>query len=344
MYIRGSQSFPPPSRILLIQLRRIGDTLLGSPAIRALHQHFPHAKIDFIAESPSEEILRGHPAIDRLLIAPRHSIQQTISFICKVRQQKYDWAIDFMSNPRSAQFAFFSGAKLRVGLDRRGRRWAFTHHVVEEAEDKDAYAVDLRLKILQLLGVPSAGRHMEIFCDQVCLAEKQQAETAIAKLNGKGSIITVATGSGNPAKRYPANLTAQVIETLTQEGCQVVLTSGPGETIYADEILKQLKQPVMHLADARVPLLAALYRKCQLYIGPDSAPKHIAIACGLPTVTIFGPGRPSNWNDAENPRSVMLVAPCDVRPNCVESECARRACLHKIEPQAVVETARILLM
>jgi len=97
------------------------------------------------------------------------------------------------------------------------------------------------------------------------------------------------------------------------------------------------------LTDARVPTLAALYRQVALYVGPDSGPKHVAVACGIPTVTIFGPGRPSSWNDPQSSKSIVLTAPCDVRPNCIESDCARRECLRKIPPADVISAALRLL-
>jgi ADP-heptose:LPS heptosyltransferase len=343
MYLRGPQHFPRPSRILLIQLRRIGDTLLGTPALRALGKHFPDAEIDFVAESPAEEVLRGHPRLSRLLVAPRHGLRETYLFVKLMRECRYDWAIDFMSNPRSAQFAFLSGAKVRVGLSRRGRKWAFTHHVVEEETDRDCYAVDLRLRILQQLGVPPAGRELEIFCDNVSSDESAHAKHVLSQFHSAKPLVAVAVGSANPAKRYPSDLTAQVISRLYAEGFEVVLTAGPDEASFAEEIMSLLDHNVAHILSARVPLLAALYRNCNLCIGPDSAPKHIAVACGLPTITLFGPGRPSNWNDDSNPRSVMLVAPCEIRPNCVEADCARFGCLRRIEPDTVIRTARDLL-
>jgi ADP-heptose:LPS heptosyltransferase len=344
MLLHGRRQLPDPQRILVIQLRRIGDVLLSTPAIRALSERFPGAKIDFMAESPADEVLRGNPLIERLLIAPRQgSGESFFKFVRHVRERKYDWTIDFFSNPRSAQFAFLSGAKIRVGLDRRGRRWAFTHRVVDQETERDLYAVDLRLRILEQLGVPAITRQMEIYSDHADLAETARVLDFLHALPADQPVVTVATGSANPAKRYPAHLMAKVIDELRRMHRTVVLTSGPGELEFGDEIQPHLSRPVPHLTQARVPTLTALYRRCQLYVGPDSSPKHIAAACGLPTVTIFGPGNPASWNDPQNPRNIVLVAPCETRPHCDETECARKRHIGMIQPEAVIMAAKRLL-
>lgn len=333
-----------PQRILVIQLRRIGDVLLSTPAIRALAAHYPKARIDFMTESPADEVLWGHPLIDRLLVAPQQgSGESWLKFVRRIREQKYDWTIDFFSNPRSAQFAFLSGAKVRVGLDRRGRRWAFNHRIVEDEIERDMYAADLRLNILQQLGIPPVTRELEIHADHADPQETMRVTEFLRAIPKDQPMIAVASGSANPAKRYPADLTARVIESLRKMHRTVVLTSGPGEASLGEEIQNCLGEPVSHLKNARVPTLAALYRHSKLYVGPDSSPKHIAVACGLPTVTIFGPGNPSNWNDMRNPNNIVLVAPCDVRPNCVETECAKKGDIGKIRPGVVVEAAERML-
>jgi ADP-heptose:LPS heptosyltransferase len=344
MILRGPARFGDPRRVLFIQLRRIGDVLLGTPALRAVARRFPEAKIDFLVEPPADEVLLGHPLVDRLLVAPRDKLLRSFLRVAReLRRARYDWVIDFFSNPRSAQFARVTGAQVRVGLDRRGRRWAYTHRIVEEEQDRDAYAVDLRLEALARMGVPAQGRELEIYADRADPAESARAAALLKDVPADKPLVAVATGSANPAKRYPADLMAEVIARLGENGCAVVLTAGPGETDLAEEILTGLPQRVPLLRSARVPTLAALYRRAQLYLGPDSGPKHVAVACGIPCVTIFGPGRPSNWNDPLNRRNLVLLAPCEVRPHCIEAECARRQCLRKIPPSDVVRAALALL-
>lgn len=344
MILRGPAHFPEPRHVLFIQLRRIGDVLLCTPALRAVTRRFPDARVDFLVEPPAEEVLRGHPLVNRLLIAPRD--KSLISFwrmTRELRRVRYDWVIDFFSNPRSAQLAFVTGARVRIGLDRRGRRWAYTHRIIEDEEDGNAYAVDLRLKVLSRLDVPSAGRELEIYSDRVDAVQTARVDDLLKNVTHDRPLVAVATGTANPAKRYPADLTARAITLLQQQGCSVILTAGPAETKLGQEILAHLPKPMPFLSEAHVPTLAALYRRVQLYVGPDSGTKHVAVACGLPTVTIFSLGRPSNWNDPRNPRNIVLIAPCDDRPNCIESECARRQCLRKIPPEDVADAALKLL-
>lgn len=331
-----------PKKILLVQLRRIGDCILCTPAIRALHEKFPDAQIDFLAEYPAEETLRYHPLISKLWVAPTRGLSSTIELIRGLRRERYDFVVDFFTNPRSAQFVFFTGAKVRAGLKRRGRTWAYNHHFIEEEEDRGLYAADLRLEMLKLFDVPSSSRALEIYSD----TQDDAAQTKAAKLIDKltGVVVAVATGSANAAKRYPADLTAQLIELLRASHLEVVLTSGPGEQEFAQRILNRLARPVPHFADARVPDLAALYRHCALYVGPDSGPKHVAVACGIPTVTIFGPGNPNNWNDFANPKNIVLFPPCKVRPNCVELECVKLGHLPMITPREILAASLKLIL
>jgi ADP-heptose:LPS heptosyltransferase len=343
MILRGRPPVGAPRRILVIQLRRIGDTLLGTPALRALAKSFPEAKIDFIAEDPAWEALQGNPHIDRLLIPARHGWKNTLRFLRELRRERYDWAIDFLSNPRSAQFAMASGAKFRLGLDRFGRRWAYTHRGIEEPADQVAYAVDLRLQMLALIGVPAHGRELEVYADHANPHEVERVSALLNLLPADKPVVAIGCGGWIAAKRYPAALTVHLAALMAEQGLQPILTIGPGEHEFAQILRAQLPPTIPLLNEARVSTLAALYRRSALYIGPDSAPKHIAVACGIPSLTLFGPGAPSNWNDPQNSHNIVLMPECNVRPACIESACAQRHCLEKLSPQVIADVAAKLL-
>ena len=115
-------------KILVIQLYRIGDALLTTPAVKELKKNFPEAIVDFLAENPAAEILKGNPHIDHVIVYDKKSPWR---FIRQIRAQKYDWVIDFLGTPRSAVLTALSGARLKAGLARVFHRWAYNHPLTD---------------------------------------------------------------------------------------------------------------------------------------------------------------------------------------------------------------------
>ena len=113
-----------PHRILLIQLRQIGDVLLTSPLAKILKELYPKSYIAFLAEKPSYDVLSGNPCIDEVIVLDKikGDFYSTIESIQKVRSKNFDLVIDTFGNPRSALITFLSGAKYRMGFDYRGRK------------------------------------------------------------------------------------------------------------------------------------------------------------------------------------------------------------------------------
>src|SRR4051812_10175161 len=60
---------PAGSRVLVIRLRSMGDTILMTPALRLLHDWRPDLKTTVLVERPWNELLENHPAIDRVWVA-----------------------------------------------------------------------------------------------------------------------------------------------------------------------------------------------------------------------------------------------------------------------------------
>jgi ADP-heptose:LPS heptosyltransferase len=103
-------------KILLIQLRRLGDLILTTPAISALREHLPGAQI---ALAVSRECASLLPAI--------HGVQKTFLTKCglrdfatsmEIRRAGFDCVVDLTRNDRSAWLTFLSGAPRRIVSDR----------------------------------------------------------------------------------------------------------------------------------------------------------------------------------------------------------------------------------
>ena len=90
-------------KILLIQLRRLGDVLMTTPAIRQLHQALPDAEITFLTEAPSEQLLQYNPHLSEVWLLPKKMTWgESFNFLKQLRQMRFDCVLDFFGNPRSA--------------------------------------------------------------------------------------------------------------------------------------------------------------------------------------------------------------------------------------------------
>ncbi|MCR4294147.1 MAG: glycosyltransferase family 9 protein, partial [Elusimicrobia bacterium] len=107
--------FAAPRSILVVQLRRLGDVILTTPALEALKRKYPDARLDFLVEAPGAEAVAGHPAIDQVLIYDANSPWSALDWAFKIRARRYDWVIDFLANPRTALLTALSGAKVKAG-------------------------------------------------------------------------------------------------------------------------------------------------------------------------------------------------------------------------------------
>jgi ADP-heptose:LPS heptosyltransferase len=63
-----------PRSILIVRLSAVGDLIQVLPALEALSEQFPEARIDAVTESLSSGLLLGHPSLNRVLSLPRSEL------------------------------------------------------------------------------------------------------------------------------------------------------------------------------------------------------------------------------------------------------------------------------
>ena len=107
---------PHPRRILIAQLRRLGDVVLTTALLNDLRRAFPNTPVDFLVGDRAAPLLEHHPLIHERLIYDREHPMRTWR---AVRARHYDWVIDPQSSPRTAPVALLSGAPVRAGFAAR---------------------------------------------------------------------------------------------------------------------------------------------------------------------------------------------------------------------------------
>ncbi len=287
--------------VLLIQLKRIGDLILTVPAIAAVREFFPQAKISLVVAHGSRELLPAIPGVDRTFVARGRASDFTPWLA--IGRAKYDYCLDFSRTDRSAFLTLLSGAKCRITYDtvRREPIRSLSYNQFIPSQVRTAHTIDHHLALLAPLGVHDASSRLQ-------LALPAEARARAAKVRFAhgldGDFIVLHPGSARAEKFWVAKRWAEIVAAFPQ--ARFALTGGTSvmEQTHIREIKAHLPHPIVDLS-GQIDLLtlAALIERARLLVTIDSAPMHLAAALGTPQVVLFGPTNPFHWR----PRATAAV-------------------------------------
>jgi ADP-heptose:LPS heptosyltransferase len=317
-----------------------------TPALRALRNHLPESYIAFLTERESTDLLRFNPHLSELLVWDRNRYRNpfySIQRFWQIRKMNFDVVIDFLGNPRTAYLSFFSGAKRKVGYDLAGRR--FFYNTIIKNEGTSCYAALQKMKALRPLGIENADPQLDFFIppEADVFAESFFKQN---QLNRDKLTISVSPTSRRNFNRWSLKRYAQLCDWLISKfEAQVILVWGPDERVVVEEVSTRMKKkPVISKETKNLFELGAVLKKCDLHIGNDNGTKHIAVAVGKSTLTIYGPHDPFSWTYPDPSRHMFLKAKVDC-PDCYRTKhkCTKLTCLDKITVEDVQATFMKLL-
>jgi len=335
--------------ILLIRTAYIGDVVMTIPLLKPLRRLYPRAKITFLTNRPSGELLRNHPAIDRVITydafwfyerTGRTAFSEYLNVLEAVRKTRYDLVVEARGDIRDIfLLAFLGRNKRRVGYGIGGGRYLLTD-IVPFTSVK--HRVEYHRDIARFLGT----------CDEdvawdchLSAAEENRADD-ILKENGVDphkQFITMQPGARKPLKRWPVERFAAAADALTRHyGVPLVITGSAGERALAGHMVAAMQtKPVVLAGKISLRQLAAVLRRSLFFVCNDSAPLHIASMMKTPTVAVFGPSKSRETGPYGNPhRVVERDFPC--RVTCDEDVCcfhSHHACMKAIGTEDVVAAA-----
>lgn len=323
-------------RILVIQLREIGDVLLSTPVLRALRQHYPQSHIAWLAEPAPGRILRGNPHLDALLLQPRHATwQQQWQMIRRLRRQRFDLVIDLMGNPRSAWVTRLSGAPHRLAFARFPRSLCYTLLVAHQHASQE-YTVAKRLRLLEPLGITSHDQSLQLSYTPLEQEQVERFFQAHSITEGE-LVIGVDPTHRVPTRQWPETSFSRLAELLQRRlGARVILLWGPGEEAQVQRIAAAARPRPLVIPAWDLHTLAALLARADVFIGGNSAPLHIAVSQAIPTVTILGSTNGIGWVPPA-PQHRMVSAGLSCQP-CEQNHCGpplNIACLRTLAPETV---------
>ena len=274
-------------KILLIRLSSLGDVILTTPALRAIHTHFPDAYIAMLVAKQSADVLCENPHLNEIITFDRLSKDKDTGEMLRVirhlRERKFTLAIDLQRKFRTEMLMYFSGATERVG---KGR---FCTVRVQEQDNKHATAH--YFDMLHAIGIPAEDQQLELF-----LAESERADAATlldtAGVSDMGLKVGFFPGAGWKLREWMPERFAAIGDKLVERfDADILIFGGQKETELVQAVVNLMKAPAIPFAgNLQVRQLAACIEKCDLFLTNDTGPMHIAAAVGTPTVSLFGPG------------------------------------------------------
>jgi len=322
-------------RILLVRLSALGDVVNTLPAVSAVREAFPRARLGFIVEDRCRDVVVGHPAIDRVYVYPRKRWQSDFfrfwrwgrlvsevgAFFREIRSERYDVALDFQGNLKGALHAWLSGSPERIGFARghcSELNWLFSTLRVRPATER-MYRVEKFLSLLAPLGIaPERPRYV--------LPRSAESGARVRRFLGEegwagGDYIVLHPGTSEfgKIKRWPLDRFGALARRLRAEGHRVLIVWGPGERGMAETIAREGGAGVRVAMETRSILdLAELIAGARVFVGADSGPLHIASAVGVRSVALFGPKDPAIYGPY-NPLGKVVYKPDGAGPASMEA-------------------------
>lgn len=323
-----------PKKILIIQLRRIGDVIFTLPVARQLKQAFPAARVDFLVEKPADAIAARNRFVDQVLV---YDPKRAAHWIARVRAERYDAIFDFLSTGRTLWLTALSGAKLRAGFAGAWNR-ALAYNV-RPACPPDRYIVDQKMELLRAAGAPVKSWSWDL--------EPPDADRAWAReylaTQGLGSrpLVAIAPASRRATRNWIPERFTEVARALSARPFDVLFFWGPGEEEWVRGLAENAAAPgggrVLIAPDTTLWQMAALMERCSAVFGVDNGPRNMAVALNVPSVAIFGPTNPVTINPHDDPRHAAVR---DEKLHCIG--CGSNTCAYQHECMANVSAAAVL--
>lgn len=278
-------------RFLVVKLGSLGDIVFTLPAVAALRDAHPSARIEWVVERHWYPLLERNPDLNEVIILDRDSPGSFLFCAWRLRALHYTCAIDFQGLYKSAALARFSGAPERIGFTRRfAREPAVSLLYTRRIAPAGAHMVEQNLALAAALGARNSHYRFPLHVRPEAdarLGQKLEAE-------GLDDFFVLSPGGGWVSKCWPPERYGALHRELAlRTGMRGVISFGPGERELAEAVRQTAGAPEPVLLDIDVAQLMALVGKARLVVAGDSGPLHLASALGTPVVGLYGPTDPA---------------------------------------------------
>lgn len=310
--------------ILLIKPGAIGDVLQITPAIRALRDHYPAAKVAVMVSSGgTASLFDGNPMVDDVMIFDKRGAQRTwrgvFALWRQLRGQKYDLVINYQRSNFKVWALITAMLPCRVLVYHKARR-RIVHAVVNHLETVRPLGIDPQRCDLSLQLFTSAD-------------EKRYAEDLFGSFGpAAGPVIAINPGASHPVNRWGVESFTELCDLIADDlKARVVIVGGGDDTALAEQIVAKAKSsPIILTGKTTLRQLGAVLQRCALLVSGDTGPMHVGTAVGTKVLALFGAADPERTGPVGRGHRVMQAHNVGCVP-CRSRKCANKRYLECME-------------
>lgn len=286
--------------IVVFRALQLGDMLCAIPAMRALRDAFPDARITLAGLPWAKTLLDRFPHyFDEFIHFPgypglpeqRFDPGDVVDFLSRVQERSFDLAIQMQGNGSVVNpLVELFGAKHIAGFCAPGHYCPDSPYFITYPEK--IHEVERHLALMSALGVPSRGNHLEFPLYDSDFAELEAAGLPITPEH----YVCVHPGSRGAYRQWPPASFARLADFCHEQGLSVVITGTQEEMPLVEEVMKHMEHPAINAAGrTSLGAVAALIRNAFALISNCTGVSHIAAALKIPSVVISLDGEPERW-------------------------------------------------
>ncbi len=332
--------------ILLVSSTAIGDTLLSTPAIRAVRERYPRARIIAHFNRDNMELFKNNPRIDGII--PYYGgYRRFLRTVMELRRYRFDLVLILHGNePQATPMAYLSGAPFIFKLPNTSRfRFLLSNREPVVGWDGLGHGIEARLKTASLCGCDTMNKRMELFIDR----RDEERVSVFLEREGvrRGDILVGFQPGASTLSRmwFPdrfVELGRRLIKDIPR--CWIVITGSPSEKALCESIGDCIGGRTI-VTSGRVALreLPPLVKRLSVFVTGDTGPMHVAFSLGTPVVALYAvadPEKTGPYYDREKHRVIKKERICDP---CVSKRCEYQKCMENIEVDEVFRMVKELL-
>ena len=280
---------PSLDRIGIVMMSAVGDAVHVLPVINALKRFRPGCRITWILQPGPATLVRGHPAVDDIVLFDRSKGMQAFLDVRKeLATRPFDLVINLQVYFKAGVVTSFTRAPIKLGFDRaraRDMNWLFTNRKIPPHAEGQ-HVQDQYFEFLTALGVPYEPVTWNLGPWQEERAWQEQFFAPLAK-----PVASIVVATSKPQKDWLPERWAEVVDRLTEDyDLQPVLVGGrsPRELHAESVIMDRARHKPVSALGSGLRNLVGILDGSALVLAPDTGPLHMAVALDRPVISLIG--------------------------------------------------------